>query len=407
MQLQLGASAAATSEGALPCRTVSPASALDSILSRRFPGQAAGASAIIASASRTFHGVAGGTPPGASRPREPAVFRGPQFSNTAFIGSSSAEPPRKPAMTDILRLAHSLSAEQFASIIKNGPASPFWPPALSAEGAHDLLCLSNQQPAGRAALSAHTMPATSGEAMASLQLQLASDASRCLILEESNALLRQRLADLNGLLPPRTQHSTDIKSLHKPPQFGDDIKRRSAADLRAHIDTVLAYMDRTGADFHSDIMFWFSWQHMAWIQNLLLSRPMLTRAEFSGELVNYCTGQVRAADVLALESLIKGHVTQGSSSAAQYAQRFLNVARLLPKESQLSMCKHYISGLTPVLRARACLARDNQEWTDLTLCIQYSYAEEYRLSFETPYAPSRDQGEFPPPPKRQNTGEQT
>ena len=287
MQLQLGASAAATSEGALPCRTVSPASALDSILSRRFPGQTAGASAIIASASRTFHGVAGGTPPGASRPREPAVFRGPQFSNTAFIGSSSAEPPRKPAMTDILRLAHSLSAEQFASIIKNGPASPFWPPALS------------------------------------------------------------------------------------------------------------------------DIMFWFSWQHMAWIQNLLLSRPMLTRAEFSGELVNYCTGQVRAADVLALESLIKGHVTQGSSSAAQYAQRFLNVARLLPKESQLSMCKHYVSGLTPVLRARACLARDNQEWTDLTLCIQYSYAEEYRLSFETPYAPSRDQGEFPPPPKRQNTGEQT
>ena len=267
-----------------------------------------------------------------------------------------------------------------------------------------------------AAIHRMSPPHISGSTRAHADLQAAPQMQAALLPrplpEESRARLpdtslHQRIAAIENALNAgpssslHQQHSFHVQTLHKPPQFGEDIKRRSASDLRAHINTVSAYMDRIGADFVSDIRFWFSWHHMAWIQNLLLSRPNLTRAEFSSELVNYCTGQVRSESVLALEALIKGHVTQGSSSATDYAQRFLNITRVLPNETQISLCKHYINGLTPALRARACLTRENQEWTDLQSCIQYSYSEEYRMSFEAPLAPPEMQHEqYPPPPKR-------
>lgn len=252
-------------------------------------------------------------------------------------------------------MRHSLPAQHGLDLIRKGPVSAFWPLHWSPEGADDLLWLIYNQASG-------IMP-TSEPSPAPPHGDIAPAAAH--------------------FQAPANHHSVDIKSIHKPSQFGDEIQNTPVSELRAHIAIVFAYMDRVGADFHSTIVFWFTMKHVAWIHNLLRSCPGLTRDDFTQELVRYCTGQVRSESVLALESLIKDQITQGSSSTAEYAQRFLNVVRLLPDESQASLCHYYVKGLTPALRSRTCLTRDNQEWADLNSCMQYSYSEEYKMSFET------------------------
>lgn len=130
------------------------------------------------------------------------------------------------------------------------------------------------------------------------------------------------------------------------------------------------------------------------------------REAFIEAFVHFTSGVVRAPNVIALEELMSGQVRQGDEPAAKYAERFLIRARLLPEESQLSLCKYFLAGLRPPLRRACCLDRENREWTALHTLVQYVYAEEVRLNQSRASFPVRMQEEenrWQPPSKRPRT----
>lgn len=192
-----------------------------------------------------------------------------------------------------------------------------------------------------------------------------------------------------------SQGSVSAREGPMPEPFRAELTHMSPADIRTRMERIFIHMQRRRASL-SELPDWFHYTSgmTTWVVNLLAARPSITTEAFTTSLVSYCTGQVRPQSVLALEQLITGQITQGSDSAPQYASRFLNIARVLPNETQDSLCKHYITGLTPALRVRSCLTRENKEWTDLMDLMQFSYSEEYRMSLDTtalpPSMPARE-----------------
>ena len=69
---------------------------------------------------------------------------------------------------------------------------------------------------------------------------------------------------------------------------------------------------------------------------------------------------------------------QAKEPVAQYVERFMTRARIVPSESPASLCVHLVKGLLPELRAVCCLDRENREWNNLPNLIRHIYAEEVR-----------------------------
>jgi hypothetical protein len=95
---------------------------------------------------------------------------------------------------------------------------------------------------------------------------------------------------------------------------------------------------------------------------------------------------VRPLSVIALHDILGGKVTQGASSVAKYNESFYQRARLLPNETQESLCLHYLSGLKPELGTLCCLDRDNKRWTSLHDLVTFTLAEEERLNLTKSFA---------------------
>ena len=102
-------------------------------------------------------------------------------------------------------------------------------------------------------------------------------------------------------------------------------------------------------------------------------------SEMTKAFMQTWAGQVRPAKVIALERLISGDIRQGKGSVAQYAESFEAVVRLLPEESIVSLCKHFVNGLSDEMKVLCCLDREGREWTELRPLIEFALGEERRL----------------------------
>jgi hypothetical protein len=102
---------------------------------------------------------------------------------------------------------------------------------------------------------------------------------------------------------------------------------------------------------------------------------------FLDQIQRFVCGEVRSAESVALDEILTGKLRQGfEEPVPKYAERFLQRSRILFRESQDSLCRHYLSGLTPNLKTRCKLDRDNREWKDLHALVQFSFGEELRLA---------------------------
>ena len=106
--------------------------------------------------------------------------------------------------------------------------------------------------------------------------------------------------------------------------------------------------------------------------------------EFISALVAFVTGEVRPRSVIALEQLMNHEITQGSDSAAKYAEQFYQRARLLPHISAVVLCHHFVVGLSPELRRLCCVDRSGNDWTSLQSLVQFTLVEERRLNLVSP-----------------------
>jgi hypothetical protein len=59
---------------------------------------------------------------------------------------------------------------------------------------------------------------------------------------------------------------------------------------------------------------------------------------------------VRPRSAIALEEIMDHLITQGTDSAAQYAENFMQRARILSHISPVVLCHHFVHGLQPVLK---------------------------------------------------------
>ncbi len=91
-------------------------------------------------------------------------------------------------------------------------------------------------------------------------------------------------------------------------------------------------------------------------------------------------GKVRTDEQTALEELMTGKITQGSSTIAQYSQAFLTLRRKLPSESTVSMCRYFLKGLHKEMHARCVLDLLGREWSDLEELFAHAAAEELRMN---------------------------
>jgi hypothetical protein len=119
---------------------------------------------------------------------------------------------------------------------------------------------------------------------------------------------------------------------------------------------------------------------LAWAQQLFESDPDITEVNFANAFLARFTGQVRSQATLALEKMVSRSIMQGQDDVALYASKFNQVARLLPDESQVSLCQHYVSGLNISMRATCCLDMWGDEWVDLQDLVKFSLAAAIRAS---------------------------
>ena len=118
---------------------------------------------------------------------------------------------------------------------------------------------------------------------------------------------------------------------------------------------------------------------MGFVGTYFLEDKAFVREDFIQAFLAAVSGDVRPGDVIALDELHAGKVTQGSDPVAKYNERFLQRSRQLRGESQMNLCRFYLSGLSPDLREKCCLDRDNKRWDSLTNLITFTLAEEERV----------------------------
>ena len=119
------------------------------------------------------------------------------------------------------------------------------------------------------------------------------------------------------------------------------------------------------------------------LSSYMIANPAFILDEFIAALQNYVSGEVRNPVEIARSLILNRSIVQENDSPAKYAQRFQQSSRLLPDESQSSLCQHYLAGLHPSLRQRCALDRDGNTWHSLQALIKCSYAKDIRLSHFT------------------------
>lgn len=109
---------------------------------------------------------------------------------------------------------------------------------------------------------------------------------------------------------------------------------------------------------------------------------------FIKDVIRFVNGEVRSSSVLALQEILSRSIVQGSDPASRYAERFFVKARLVPSESQTSLCHHFLAGLKSELRGLCFLDREGCEWSSLHSLVQYVYSEELRINARRPVYPA-------------------
>ena len=108
--------------------------------------------------------------------------------------------------------------------------------------------------------------------------------------------------------------------------------------------------------------------------------------EMVRDTVRYVFGEVRPASVQALDDLHEGQVKQGKDEpVVRYAQRFMVKARMVPGESQQSLCRLYLAGLKNGLKEQCLLDRNNNRWTSLHDLIQFSLERKSVITSAPPH----------------------
>ena len=93
------------------------------------------------------------------------------------------------------------------------------------------------------------------------------------------------------------------------------------------------------------------------LSSYMIANPAFILDEFIDALQNYVSGEVRNPVEIARSMILNRSIVHENDSPAKYAQRFQQCSRLLPDESQSSLCQHYLAGLHPSLRQRCALDR--------------------------------------------------
>jgi hypothetical protein len=109
------------------------------------------------------------------------------------------------------------------------------------------------------------------------------------------------------------------------------------------------------------------------------------------DILHFIGGEVRPPDVIALTDLHEGRVTQ-QTTTAHYAQAFMHRARVLPNESQQSLCLLYIKGLKPYIQKHCTHDLNNGRWTNLHDLIQHSHVVEEKGNTLFKFHPHNKQG---------------
>lgn len=168
----------------------------------------------------------------------------------------------------------------------------------------------------------------------------------------------------------------------RPSKFNDGYVRKSKEAIKAWYETVCAYIERMGEPFPAFLRHFMDDEPAAWLSAYLESAKaddrVISPLEFQEAFIMRFTGEVRSESIVALERLVNHEVVQGKDTVGVYAEKFQQVSRLLSCESQVSLCKHYVAGLSSDMKARCCLDRDGKEWTNLSALIQFSFAEDVR-----------------------------
>ena len=194
-----------------------------------------------------------------------------------------------------------------------------------------------------------------------------------------------------GLQQALTDHLRDILAYEKrrPSTYPSAIVHHVEDDdlrehLRAHADAYRLLINGEILQYGPDPSAWR-------LPDLRDPVPIGGRVELNAhenrmvkDTVRYVFGEVRPASVQALDDLHEGQVRQGKDEpVARYAQRFMVKARMVPNESQQSLCRLYLAGLKNGLKEQCLLDRDNNRWTSLHDLIQFSFGEEERYNLRT------------------------
>ena len=169
------------------------------------------------------------------------------------------------------------------------------------------------------------------------------------------------------------------------------------------LSRIFEYIVRQGLDWPGDVRLFVTDPGAAkWVQSYLDHAQATAPQEFNQNdfiqaFVAFVTGEVRPRSVIALEEIMGHLITQGTDSAAQYAEFFNQRARILPHISPVVLCHHFILGLKPELKRICCVDREGLDWSSLSSLIAFTLVEERRLNLVSvgPSLPS-----FSPPVKK-------
>jgi hypothetical protein len=206
-----------------------------------------------------------------------------------------------------------------------------------------------------------------------------------LVVEPPAAAEKETLLSNNLVqtVPGRLVYSRAEDALPKPQVLTADMVRKfhdNPEAASAFLVFAISWLKARGLPLHNLIGYMGATVGLSWSQQVFANDPTISSDEFSKLFLSRFTGQVRSQATLALEKLVSRAVTQGHDDMGVYAAKFNQVARLLPNESQVSLCQHFISGMQADLRAACCLDLLGDEWDDLQKCIKFSIAASIRAS---------------------------
>ena len=156
------------------------------------------------------------------------------------------------------------------------------------------------------------------------------------------------------------------------------------AAITQKLKRIFAHLLRSGANWPMDVISFITESSAAQWTESYLEHAQKTESfdqdVFIAKFVAFVTGEVRPRSAIALEEIMDHLITQGTDSAAQYAECFMQRARILTHISPVILCHHFVNGLNPDLKMLCCVDREGQDWVALSPLIAFTIVEERRLS---------------------------